>query len=58
VGSRNYFFIKWYGRNENYKKIISLGKDVIPLILNDWKKTNYFWFEALHQLTGGTTYSI
>ena len=41
------------GKNdENYLKIISLGKDVIPLILDDWKETNLHWFHALTELTG------
>ena len=38
--------------DENYLKIISLGKDVIPLILDDWKETNLHWFHALTELTG------
>lgn len=36
----------------NYNYIISMGKDVIPLIFEDLEKTNNHWFHALVILTG------
>lgn len=38
--------------NSNYQKIISLGKQVIPLILKDWETTDNHWFHALNMITG------
>lgn len=38
-------------RNENYLRIIALGKPVIPYILKDLEKEPEYWFEALRLLT-------
>jgi hypothetical protein len=35
-----------------YQEIISLGVDVVPLLLRDLKDTQRHWFIALHQITG------
>lgn len=35
-----------------YEKIISMGPDVVPLILESMQSTPRFWFDALKQLTG------
>jgi hypothetical protein len=35
-----------------YLHIISLGKVVVPLLLNDMQLTSNHWFEALHKITG------
>jgi len=35
-----------------YQHIISLGKDVVPLLLRDMLQKNNHWFEALHKITG------
>ena len=37
--------------NPNYIKIIDLGEDVIPFILEDLQVTNNHWFVALKNLT-------
>ena len=39
-------------QNSNYQKIIALGKEPIPLILEDWKTTNNHWFHALYAIIG------
>lgn len=39
-------------RNENYLRIIALGKPIIPYILRDLEKEPDYWFEALRLLTG------
>lgn len=38
-------------RNENYLRIIALGKPVIPYLLRDLEKEPDYWFEALKILT-------
>lgn len=38
--------------NENYKEIIKLGDDVVPLILHDLTEQPNHWFYALEQITG------
>ncbi len=35
-----------------YQEIISLGPDVVPLLLRDMKEHHTHWFHALHQITG------
>lgn len=35
-----------------YLHIISLGKDVVPLLLRDMMQSSNHWFCALHKLTG------
>ncbi len=37
--------------NQNYQKIISLGKEAIPLILNELHKRPDHWFWALNVIT-------
>ncbi len=39
-------------QNSNYQEIIALGKEAIPLILEDWETTNNHWFHALNVITG------
>jgi len=36
----------------SYQKIINMGPRVLPLIFEDVKRDNGFWYEALRQLTG------
>ena len=36
----------------NYVAIIALGRDVVPLILDDLRANGGYWFTALTQLTG------
>ena len=38
--------------HSDYKKIIRLGPSVLPLILEDLKDNDNFWFPALQELTG------
>ena len=38
--------------NENYLRIIGMGKFVIPSILTDLKNTHSLWFPALRAITG------
>jgi len=38
-------------RNENYLKVIALGKPAVPFILKDLEKEPDYWFEALKLLT-------
>ncbi|HYE53678.1 MAG TPA: hypothetical protein VD996_02505 [Chitinophagaceae bacterium] len=38
-------------RNENYLRIIALGKPVVPLLLKDLQNEPDYWFEALRLLT-------
>jgi hypothetical protein len=38
-------------RNENYLRIIALGKPIIPFILKDMEKEPDYWFEALRILS-------
>lgn len=35
-----------------YQEIISMGKDIVPLILNELKESPNFWFSALKTITG------
>src|SRR5262245_7449348 len=35
-----------------YQEIISLGPDVVPLLLRDLAETERHWFFALHMVTG------
>lgn len=59
----NDFYEKWYEetkylsspgmfKNIYYKKIISLGMDVVPVIINKLKETPCHLFFALHEITG------
>jgi hypothetical protein len=34
-----------------YLHIISLGEDVVPLLLSDMQQTSNYWFYALHKIT-------
>lgn len=34
-----------------YKKIISMGEDIIPFILNDLIKNDNYWFKALKEIS-------
>lgn len=38
--------------NENYRRIIGLGKKIIPYLIEDLETTNTDWIFALHQITG------
>ena len=38
--------------NENYKKIISLGKKIVPILISDLNTPNGDWFQALQEITG------
>ena len=38
--------------NDNYIKIIELGKKVIPYLIEDLETANTDWLFALHQITG------
>lgn len=38
--------------NESHQEIISMGIDVVPLILRDLAHSPKHWFYALHQITG------
>ena len=38
--------------NPSYQKIIKLGWDAVPLMLNDLRENKGFWFPALHAITG------
>lgn len=38
--------------NANYRAIIALGWDVIPIILDDLQKSPEWWFVALSEITG------
>ena len=35
-----------------YRKIVAMGPEVIPLILEDLEKANNHWYSALYDLTG------
>jgi len=35
-----------------YLHIISLGKEVVPLLLRDMQQTSNHWFNALYKITG------
>jgi hypothetical protein len=35
-----------------YREIITLGKDVVPLLLRDMEETHNHWFCALREITG------
>lgn len=41
-------------RNPSYKEIVAMGKDVVPLMLEDLVNSPAFWFEALRELTGAS----
>lgn len=55
---------EWYGKvshhsnpniwfdHPNYQKILDLGPEIIPLILEELKKDRGLWFDALYQLAG------
>jgi hypothetical protein len=38
-------------QNQKYIQIINLGKDIIPIIFEDWEVTDNLWFVALMYLT-------
>ena len=38
----------------NYKKIIQLGNDVVPMILNEMRVSPNHWFYALYEITKAT----
>ena len=38
--------------NENYREIISLGKEIIPILIKDLDTSNGDWFNALRNITG------
>jgi hypothetical protein len=38
--------------HESYQSIMSMGPDVVPLLLSDLQKTRRHWFWALRHLTG------
>lgn len=38
--------------NINYKKIISIGKKIIPILIEDLKSPIGDWFQALQDITG------
>jgi hypothetical protein len=37
-----------------YRDIISLGPDVVPLLLRDMEENHTHWFCALREITGAT----
>ena len=39
-------------KHSAYQEIINLGKDVIPLLLEDLEKNPLYWLTALHNITG------
>lgn len=38
--------------NDYYKSIIELGKDVLPLMIEDMRSHKNIWFDAFKKLTG------
>jgi hypothetical protein len=58
----NYLKEKWYSEimfisdpyliieNNNYKAITNLGLSVVPYIIDDMKKNNTHWFDALYKI--------
>jgi hypothetical protein len=39
-------------RNNNYKKILEIGSEIIPILIDDLRKNEIDWFNALEVLTG------
>ena len=35
-----------------YREIISMGQEVVPLLLRDLEANQTHWFRALHEITG------
>ena len=39
-------------KNKFYQAIISMGKKVIPILIEDFKSPQGDWFQALYEITG------
>lgn len=57
--AKEFYNPEYIFENEEYKELISLGKDIVPLIVEEFLKTqNGIWVTTLHDITNLKPYEV